>query len=151
MPAKGGKLPRHWLFGVGHGLAHAGLGVLGAWAWLHLPFGGWVWPLPLLAALVFYLPVSGLVALEVFCLYLLIASTARVNLNELFAGQSIVDSKSFLRLRFDRDGSLTIYSIGIDRVGRSWQVAPDAPPTQSWIVPAKPIDAHLIEQPIRIE
>ncbi len=151
MPSKGGKLPRHWLFGVGHGLAHAGLGVLGAWAWLHLPFGDWVWPLPLLAALVFYLPVSGLVALEVFCLYLLLASTARVNLNELFAGQSIVDSKSFLRLRFDRDGSLTIYPVGIDRVGRSWQVAPDAPPTQSWIVPAKPIDAHLIEQPIRIE
>ncbi|GAA5177651.1 hypothetical protein GCM10023322_02840 [Rugosimonospora acidiphila] len=151
MPPKGGKRPKHWLLGIGHGLVHAGLGVLGAWAWLALPFGHWVWPLPVVAALVIYLPVSGLVGTEVFCLYLLVASMARVNLNELFAGQSIVDSKSFLRLRFDRDGSLTIYPVAVDRVSRRWRVDPEAAETSPWIVPEKPIEVRLIEPPLRIE
>ncbi|HEY2668868.1 MAG TPA: metallophosphoesterase [Rugosimonospora sp.] len=151
MPPHGVRRPKHWLLGAGHGLVHVGIGVLGAWAWVHLPFVHWTWSLSVLAALVFYLPASGLVTTEVFCLYLLVASTARVNLNELFAGQSIVDSKSFLRMRFDPDGSLTVYPVAVDKVGRDWAVAPDAPQTQSWIVPTKPIDVRLIEQPLRIE
>jgi hypothetical protein len=151
MPPRGDRRPKHWLIGVAHGLVHVGLGVLGAWAWSNLPFTHWPWPLPILAALVIYLPVSGLVATEVFCLYLLLASAARVNLNELFAGQSIVDSKSFLRLRFERDGSLTIYPVAVDRVSRDWKVVPDAPQTQSWIAPKKPIVTRLIEPPVRIE
>jgi hypothetical protein len=151
MPPRGVRQAKHWLIGGAHGLVHVGLGVLGAWAWSNLPFGHWAWPLPILAAVIIYLPVSGLVATEVFCLYLLLASTARVNLNELFAGQSIVDSKSFLRLRFDRDGSLTIYPVAVDRVSRSWTVVPDAPQTDPWIVPQSPIGVRLIEQPLRID
>jgi hypothetical protein len=151
MPPRGERRPKHWLFGVGHGLVHVGLGVLGAWAWAGLPFTHWTWPLPVLAALVIYLPVSGVLATEVFCLYLLLAGSAGVNLNELFAGQSIIDSKSFLRLRFERDGSLTIYPVAVDRVARNWMVAPDAPRTQSWIAPREPIVTRLIEPPLRIE
>jgi hypothetical protein len=151
MPQHGVRRPKHWLIGTGHGLVHVGLGVLGAWAWQSLPFVEWAWPLPVLAAVVIYLPVAGLIATEVFCLYLLLASTAGVNLNELFAGQSIIDSKSFLRLRFDRDGSLTIYPVAVDRVGRGWRVMPDAPQTHPWIEPTEPIATRLVEPPIRIE
>jgi hypothetical protein len=107
--------------------------------------------MPVVAAVVVYLPISGFVATELFCLYLLVASTAGVNLNELFAGQSIVDSKCFLRLQFERDGSLTIYPIGIDRVGRQWVARPDARrASDPWIEPTSPIGTHLIEEPIRI-
>jgi Calcineurin-like phosphoesterase len=151
MPQNGVRRPRHWLFGTGHGIVHIGLGTLGAWLWLHLPFTGWVWPLPVVAAVVVYLPLSGLVATELFCLYLLLASSAGVNLNELFASQSIVDSKCFLRLHFERDGSLTIYPIAIDRVGRQWVARPDARrASDPWIEPTSPIGTRLIEQPIRI-
>jgi hypothetical protein len=151
MPQNGVRRPRHWLFGIGHGIVHIGLGGLGAWAWLHLPFTDWVWPLPVLGALVVYLPVSGLVATELFCLYLLVAGTAGVNLNELFAAQSIVDSKGFLRLHFERDGSLSIYPIAIDRVSRRWMARPDAPKASDpWIEPASPIVTRLAEPPIRL-
>jgi len=40
-PTAGSRSARHWLFGAGHGIAHIGLGVLGGWAWSHLPFVGW--------------------------------------------------------------------------------------------------------------
>ncbi len=152
MPQNGVRRARHWLFGLGHGIVHIGLGVLGAWAWQHLPFTGWSWPLPIVAAVVIYLPVSGLVATEVFCLYLLVASTAGVNLNELFAGQSIVDSKSFLRLHFGRDGSLTIYPIAIDRVSRQWAARPGAGrASDPWIEPTSPISARLAAPPLRLD
>jgi hypothetical protein len=150
MPQSGQRRPKHWIFGLGHGVVHIGLGTLGAWAWLHLPFTNWVWPVPVVAALVIYLPVSGFVMTEVFCLYLLVAGSNGVNLNELFAGQSIVDSKSFLRLHFDRDGSLTIYPVAIDRVPRSWVARPEGKPSDPWIEPTTPVVARLAEPPIRI-
>jgi len=151
MPQHGVRRPRHWMSGLGHGVVHIGLGVLGAWVWLQLPFTDWAWPLPVLAAVVIYLPVSGLVATELFCLYLMLAGRIGVNLNELFAGQSIVDSKGFLRLHFERDGSLTVYPIAIDRVSRHWVARPDAQrPSDPWIEPTSPIATRLAEPPIRL-
>jgi hypothetical protein len=94
--------------------------------------------------------VSGFVATEAVCLYLLIASTARVNFNELFAGQSIVDSKSFLRLHINKNGDLTIYPIGVDRVCRKWTVRPDDPADQPWLQPNKPIAVKLADDPFTL-
>jgi hypothetical protein len=141
---------RHWLLGIGHGIVHLGLGVAGAEAWAHLPFVGWPWPLPLLAALVIYLPVSGLAAAEVFSGYLLLAGSCRVNVNELFASQGIIDSKSFLRLHIDADGALTIYPVAVDRVCRKWTVRPDDPADQPWLQPAQPLAIKLAEPPITL-
>ncbi|WP_213451543.1 metallophosphoesterase [Rhizomonospora bruguierae] len=142
--------PQHWLLGIGHGLAHLTLGALGAWAWLHLPFVDWPWPLPLVAAAVLYGPVSGLVAAQLTSLYLLVASQFGVNVNELFAGQGIDDYKIFLRLHIAADGALTIYPIAMDRVGRQWQAQPDAPPWVSWLAPKKRLQPYLAEPPITI-
>src|SRR5207244_7681486 len=108
------------------------------------------WPWPLLAAAVIYVPVSGLVAAEVVSAYLLVASTAKVNLNELYAGQSIVDAKSFLRFHIGTDGALTIYPLAVDRVCRQWTVRPDDPVDQPWLRPVQPIRVRLAEPPIRI-
>jgi hypothetical protein len=141
---------RHWLFGLGHGIVHIGLGVLGAEVWARLPFVHWPWPLPLLAAAVLYLPVTGFLAAEVVCAYLLVASTARVNLNELFASQGIVDAKSFLRLHIGADGALTIYPVAVDRVCRQWTVRPDDEADQPWLQPVRPIEVKLAEPPVRL-
>jgi hypothetical protein len=141
---------KHALFGVGHGSLHIGLGVAGAYAWDQLPLAHWIWPLPPILAFLIYLPVAGVVASELVCLYLLIASNFGVNLNELFAGQSIVDSKSFLRFHLDTDGELTIYPIAVDRVCRQWTVRPHDPADQPWLQPRQPIRVKLAEAPIKI-
>jgi hypothetical protein len=141
---------KHWALGIAHGVAHIGLGVLGAWAWLNLPFYHLPWPLPLVVAALIYLPVSGLLASEIVAGYLLVASMFDVNLNELFAGQGIIDHKSFLRLRIDTEGTLTIYPVAVDRVGRKWTAAPHAPVEKPWIEPVRPITVRLAEEPIRL-
>ncbi|NBE82775.1 metallophosphoesterase [Micromonospora sp. NEAU-HG-1] len=150
-PSAGGKRHvRHWLLGVGHGLAHVALAAAGTWAWLSLPFYHWSWPLPAAAAAVVYGPVIGFLAAELAAAYLLIAGAFGVNLNELFAGQGIEDSKAFLRMRIDPDGTLTIYPISVDRVARDWRINPDTSPTASWLAPKTPLTPHLAEPPITL-
>jgi hypothetical protein len=151
MPSTAGhRRLKHWVLGTAHGAAQIGLGVLGAWAWLRLPFHDLAWPLPLVVAALAYLPVSGLFASEIVAGYLLVASAFDVNVNELFAAQGIVDYKSFLRLHLDGDGTLTIYPIAVDRVGRRWRAAPDAPSEKPWIEPTRPLAVRLAEKPIRL-
>jgi hypothetical protein len=151
VPSTGeGRRLKHWLLGGGHGLAHLALGYFGARLWLELPFNDWAFPLPVLAALVVYLIPAMLVSSLLVGLYLLVASSFDVNVNELFAAQGIIDAKSFLRLHFAPDGSLTIYPIGVDRVGRKWRVNPEAPEHAPWIEPAEKIEYGLMDGPIRI-
>jgi hypothetical protein len=151
MPHDAGQRgPKHWALGIGHGLAIVGLAVLGTWAWLSLPFVDWTWPLPLAAAAVLYLPVSGVVGGALFSLYLLVAARFRVNVNELFAGQGITGYKGFLKLRFNRDGSLTIYPIGVEATASRWRATPESPADHPWFEPLHPIRTQLIEAPIRI-
>ncbi|WP_442934022.1 metallophosphoesterase family protein [Micromonospora sp. CPCC 205561] len=145
-PSSGGKRhARHWILGVGHGLAQIGLATAGTWAWLALPFYDWPWPLPVVAAAVLYGPLSGLAASQLVAAYLVLAGAFGVNVNELFAGQGIEDAKAFLRLRIDPDGSLTIYPIAVDRVARDWQVNPDQSPESSWLAPKQPLRPRLAE------
>src|SRR6185437_10292509 len=113
-----------------HGVAFVGLAILGSWLWVNLPFVNLTWPLPLLVAVVLYLPVFSFLAGELFALYLLVASRFRVNVNESFAGQGITGYKNFLRLHFADDGSLTIYPIGVTRTATRWRAAPHAPVDQ---------------------
>jgi hypothetical protein len=150
-PPSGNRSAKKWVFGLGHGAAQLGLGVLGARAWEHLPFVHWPWPLPLLGAFLVYLPVAGLVATELVCAYLLIAGFFRVNLNELFAGQGIIDAKSFLRLHIGDDGALTIVPIAVERVCRQWTARPGDPAHHPWFAPAQPLVVRLVEPPVRIE
>ncbi|WP_370469194.1 metallophosphoesterase family protein [Micromonospora profundi] len=148
--ASGKRHVRHWILGVSHGVAHVALAAAGTWAWLALPFYDWPWPLPAVAAVVLYGPVIGLVSSQLVAAYLLVAGSFGVNVNELFAGQGIEDSKSFLRLRIDPDGTLTIYPIGVDRVARDWQVNPDQSPTASWLTPKTQLTPRLAEPPVTL-
>jgi hypothetical protein len=146
----GNRRLKHWFLGLGHGAAQLMLAVLGTWVWLKLPFHDLPWPLPLVVGVIVYLPVSGLLSGWIVAGYLLVASAFDVNVNELFAGQGIADHKSFLRLHVDTDGTLTIYPIAIDRTGRRWRAAPDAPAEKPWIEPVRPLAVRLVEEPIRL-
>lgn len=142
--------PGNIVLGLLHGLAQVGLGVAGTWAWVKLPLVHATWPLPIVATLV-YLAVVGLASTILFCAYLLLASMFGVNVNELFAGQSIIDSKSFLRLHIDTNGTLTVYVIAVPKVSRSWVATPHAPAASPWLEPRKPIEYELSEPPIVID
>jgi hypothetical protein len=145
------KHARHWILGIGHGIAQIVLVLLGAWAWVHLPAHDWAWPGPLVVAAVVYGPISGFVATQLCALYLLIAGlNFDVNVNELFAGQGIEDAKSFLRMHIAADGTLTIHPIGIDKICTDWQADPDGEPHAPWLRPREPLTVHRIEPPIVI-
>jgi len=72
--------------------------------------------------------------------------------NEGYAPLHHQDLKHFLRLHITADGALTVYPIGVDRVGRKWRLCPDASPGAPWFAPLGPEpEPHLIEHPIRID
>jgi hypothetical protein len=54
---------------------------------------------------------------------------AQENANQVFTGQSIADYKNLLRMHLGRDGSLTIYALGVDKACREWDLVrdPDGP------------------------
>ncbi|MEA2843752.1 MAG: hypothetical protein QOJ69_1423 [Actinomycetota bacterium] len=69
--------------------------------------------------------------------------------NEAYAPLHHADDKNFLRLHIDGDGALSIYPIGVDRVGRKWRLCPDADTGAPWLEPdGDEPEPHLIEPPI---
>jgi hypothetical protein len=84
--------------------------------------------------------------------YLWVANCIGFHGNEAYAPLHHSDYKNFLRLHIDGDGALTVYPFGIDHVGRTWELQPDAPAEAPWFEPVGRQPApHLIERPIRIE
>ncbi len=139
---------KHYLLGLGHGVAQVGLAVAGLELWRLLPFDTLRWPLPALAAAVLYGPVAGLAASQVVALYLIVAAQFQVNLNELFAGQGIEGYKGFLRMHIAADGTMTLYPIGVDRVPRHWRANPHAPASAPWFEPDRPLKPRLVDDPL---
>jgi hypothetical protein len=72
--------------------------------------------------------------------------------NEAFSSLKIQDWKSFLRMKIDAGGNLTIYPIGIRRVPRTWTRRPQDSPGSEWTA-ADPdaTEPELIEKPITIK
>ena len=72
--------------------------------------------------------------------------------NEAFSSLRIPDYKNFLRLHIGRDGGLTIYPIGIERVPRVWTAAVNPTSDKPRLVPGgnQQIKVHLIESPIQV-
>jgi hypothetical protein len=144
--------------GLSHALAHLGAAI--ALGWLmsqvaiaaHWRFGG----LAHLSATLLALFVGGwLIGALIMGVYLLISlNLFGRHCTEAFSGLGLQDYKQFVRIAVGRDGDLTLYPIGIDRVPRRWRAVPDAPRDQPRFVPA-PADAsdprthpRLIEPPI---
>lgn len=87
--------------------------------------------------------------------WVLTGMLARMHAEDAFAALRIQSHKNFLRLKFEPD-RLTIYPLGVDKVPDryGWRNAPvgaGAPSHNPKLVPNKPIDVRLIENPIVIE
>lgn len=60
-------------------------------------------------------------ALFLFAIHKIRGQKAPEAANQVFTGQSIADYKNLVRMRFGADGSLTLYPLGVDRIGRDWR------------------------------
>lgn len=145
---KKARTPRGVAAGSVHGLLHLALAVgttyTAAWACRGLP-GSWllVGALPLVAV------AGGVAAALLVASYLIVADRIGLNSNELFAAQAIPDYKNMLRLRFDRDGAVTIFPIGLSRVPRAWRTVGTAASDRPRFEPeGQQLDPVLIEAPI---
>ncbi|HVF79993.1 MAG TPA: hypothetical protein VNA28_17000, partial [Solirubrobacteraceae bacterium] len=149
----------HDASGIGRillGLAHSALqvasvaGVLIAASYLSSAFGGQgVWSLLAFLAVVWVLGgISGMMGMAG---YLWATGYLGLHGTEAYAPLHHQDHKHFLRLHIQADGVLTIYPIGVERVGRKWSLRPDAPAGEPWFAPDGPEpEPRLIETPIRI-
>ena len=141
--------------GTVHGLTHLLCIFLIGWAATYigvtcfeLPFQH---PKQLLLAGVIILFAGGLVGSVVMGLYLLISLNGfGRHLDEAFSSLHIEDWKHFLRLHFDTAGRLTIYPIGIKRVPRKWECAPNRAIPEYEPNDPKATLPELIEPPIRL-
>ena len=149
------------LAGAVHGLAHLVLACWLVWAfswinltWLELDMDS-LWQVVLFLAemLVF----GGLLGAWLFGVYLTITSRiSGAHMNEVFSSQSIPHRKSFLRLRIEPDGGLTVHPVGVPEVpvGKDWSYRGDdhtLQPGEPWFEPPEGgIRATLIEKPFRM-
>jgi len=68
--------------------------------------------------------------------------------NQVFTAQSILDYKNLVRMRFAADGSLTLYPLGCDRVGRAWDYTPEHAPGPKFSPRGAAPTAHAIDSPL---
>lgn len=153
---------RRWLtipWGLAHGLAHLILAV-----WLARQINQW----PMLETWAAALPYERGNTVTVFSLMLVLlgglAGSTLVGVyfvlsdlifkwhtNEVFAAQSIVDYRNFLRMHLAPSGQLTIYPVGLRKVPLKWRLRLDRKPEDPFYEPTDYVlEPHLIEGPIEI-
>jgi hypothetical protein len=150
-----------WLFTDTHSRAfkrwmsvvHASAHLFGAFAIasLSIEFATSHLPLPRIAAGVLVLLGGYVVGSLVMGIYLLFSlNVFGRHGNEAFSSLAIQDWKHFLRLHIDRNGDLTIYPVGIQRVPRKWKANQSG--TGPELLPDDPraTRPELIEPPIPI-
>jgi hypothetical protein len=159
------------LAGTLHGLAHILAAFFVAWASIYfivsglgictevlpgtapLCAAGWthLWAKFILSALLTF--VGGfLIGPFIMGLYLTVSvNRFGTHSNEAFISLAVPDWKNFLRLRIDKDGHLTVYPVGIERVPRKWKETGASPygPAYDPDDP-KATDPVLIESPVRV-
>jgi hypothetical protein len=84
------------------------------------PILAWLLSIVLLFAVGFAIG-STVFAVFLFAIHRLRGAKAPEAANQVFTGQSIADYKNLVRMRFAADGSLTLYPLGVDRIGRDWR------------------------------
>lgn len=79
--------------------------------------------------------------------YLRLSLGLKRHRNEAFSGLKIPDYKSFLRLRFRKDGSVGVHVFGIDRVPRKWKNMPTAEQAEALSFPLDESETLHLERP----
>ncbi len=141
-------LPR-LVIAVGHtALQTAGLGTVIV-ASSHLTAGIRSPALSVAAFLALVWALGGIGAVVGVSGYLWLTNTMGFQANEAYAPLHHADDKGFLRLHVGRDGTLTVYPLAVDRVGRRWRFIPEGPASSAWLDPdGPPPRARLIEDPL---
>jgi hypothetical protein len=160
VPAIGGAL---------HGFLHLTLALLLLWCMAHVNLGRLQLPVDSLWQILLFIietaVVGGVLGGVLFGGWIVITNALlRWHGEHAFSSQSIVDYKSFLRLRIDATG-LTLYPLKIATVCRRWKVGDGIEPLlragRTWrlrafsgngarFVPVDPIKVELIEPPLHI-
>ena len=142
-----------WIAGTLHGLAHVLAMFFIGWfaSYVGMTWLGWNFKSPkqLVLAGAIIAVLGWIVGSIVMGVYLAISlNFFKRHANEAFSALAIPDWKSFLRLKIDKDGQLTIFPIGIRRVPRKWKATEE--PGGSIFVPDDPkaTAPELIEDPI---
>jgi len=142
-----------WCGGIAHALAHLLVALVVAWG-AHYVTVRWLGILPdfwwysLVVSVGTFIG-GWLAGSEVMGMYLLISlNVFGGHANEAFSSLRIEDYKNFVRLHLARDGTLTIYPIGIEKIPRRWRAA--NPPQGSRYLPKGDLTPHLIEDPVMI-
>jgi Calcineurin-like phosphoesterase len=71
--------------------------------------------------------------------------------NQVFTGQSIADYKNLVRMRFGADGSLTLYPLGVDEVGRDWRYEGRQEGRARFEPRGAPPQVHPIDGPLKFD
>lgn len=71
--------------------------------------------------------------------------------NEAFSALRCMDYKNFLRLHIDKEGTLTIYPVKIQKAARKWRFRKSGENDNSFIIPEDGSKPELIEEPIVIK
>jgi hypothetical protein len=71
--------------------------------------------------------------------------------NEAFSAMRLTRHKNFLRIHIDSEGALTIWVVGVRRVGKKWEFLHEVEPgaeDASWLQPEpeRPLQPHLVER-----
>ena len=94
--------------------------------------------------------VAGATAVGLYLALAIAIPGVHAHANEAFAAARITGYKGFLRMHVDRDGTLTVYALGIPRAikRRHWAAVPHADdPEASWITPtSRPPRVELIDR-----
>jgi hypothetical protein len=117
-----------WIAGTLHGLAHVLAMFFIGWfasyvgmTWLNWNFKS---PKQLVLAGAIIAVLGWIVGSIVMGVYLVVSlNFFKRHANEAFSALAIPDWKSFLRLKIDENGGLTIFPIGIRRVPRKWRAS----------------------------
>lgn len=159
------------MWGAIHGVVHL-IAALWLLAWILrgcdvaanacVPLVPWLAPFRntnLTAWHVLFVVIGGLMGTTIFSVYLVISDRLfGWHTNEVFMVQGIINYRSFLRMRLDKDGTLTIYPIGLRETPTQWRARAchpdDLPDTEnpSLYQPGNgTLEPVLIEAPIEIK
>ena len=145
-------------WGLVHGFAHMVLALLVAWELEHWPrLDQLVALLPFerAAAQVFaasLIVIGGLAGATVVGIYLVVSDMLLGwHTNQVFAAQSIMNYRNFVRIFVDPRGILTIYPIGLRRIPRKWRYARERNDHDPYYEPTdRVLQPHLIEGPLSV-
>lgn len=142
-----------FVIGAGHGVAHVLLNLGLMWLFASInpsllasPPASWHHTALFVVEMLIF---GGTLGGVLMALYLVLFSfVGGFHLNEAYSSQRIADYKNFLRIHLGADGKLTIYPVGIRKIGR-WKPRQNPPEGEPWFEPDGPApQPELLEDPI---